>query len=89
MGYNGYIDFALKEKAGAEVLIKIKPLLFDIPKAKIGEKSINDKEIDKHFQELISEFDKHSSELGLSEEDMKKTKKHPSLQKIFMMSGLH
>lgn len=75
LGYNGYIEFAEKEKAGAEVLIKIKPLLYDISKAKISEMKIDDHQIRTDFEDLITSFENHRADLGLSEEKMKTSNK--------------
>lgn len=75
LGYNGYIEFAEKEKAGAEVLIKIKPLLYDISKAKISEMKIEDHQIRTDFEDLITSFENHRADLGLTEEKMKTSNK--------------
>jgi methyl-accepting chemotaxis protein len=74
LGYNGYIQFAQKEKAGAEVLKKIKPLIFEISEAKLNE-NLSNSSIDNSFKALISEFDELREELGLSVENMEKSDK--------------
>lgn len=75
LGYNGYIEFAEKEKAGAEVLIKIKPLLYDISKAKISVMKIDDHQTRTDFEDLITSFENHRADLGLTEEKMKTSNK--------------
>lgn len=79
LGYNGYIEFAQKEKIGALVLTDLKPIIMKLSDYQTSSNKGNIS-LDFEFEVLLTNFKKYETNLGLSLQELKEKNKqslHP------------